>query len=118
MKKILAMVMALCMCFSLASCGSADLTSAKDAYSKAATSFNAVGDFINENQELVSQEDVDKLNEWGTKLTQFKTDMESSRSWTKEEVDTLATSLNEFATLMDELKTQIETAIADGAAAE
>ena len=101
MKKLIAFVLVLVMCLSLVACGGPDKNTAIDAFNEANTAFAELANKVNADNDLVSAEDVEVLQEISEKTIEYsdllKSDEEISEekikeivNWGKEVKETIA----------------------------
>jgi len=87
MKKLIALLLALVMCLSLAACGGPDKQPAIDAFNAANTVFNEVANVMNENPDDFDQEMFDGMNSIATALAEYRELLESDEEITEEMLD-------------------------------
>ena len=86
MKKILVMMIAVVLCFSLVACGGPDLEAAAAAHTKASTAFNEVATYMNENADAFGEEETSFMVEMAGALEEMKAMLESE-DVTQEQAD-------------------------------
>ncbi len=113
MKKLLALLLTLVLCLSLAACGgdttdtaTVDTQPAIDAYNELADNYNAFVDQENENLDAWEQEDIDYMNDIADVINQYSEDLSSDKEYTQEEVDEMVDMFTEFNAVIEEYMAQ------------
>lgn len=113
MKKLLALLLTLALCLSLAACGgdttdtaTVDTQPAIDAYNELADNYNAFVDQENENLDAWEQEDIDYMNDIADVINQYSEDLSSDKEYTQEEVDEMVDMFTEFNAVIEEYMAQ------------
>ncbi len=87
MKKLVALLLAVIMCFALVACGGPDRQPAIDAFNEASTAFDALANEVNTNPDAYSQEVFDTLNEMADVMIQHKELLEGDEEISQEKLD-------------------------------
>lgn len=87
MKKVIALVLAVFMCLTLAACGGPDKQPAIDAFNSAKDSFNEVATIMNADIEAYDDELVNVMVEMSGVLEQHKALLEGDEELTQEKLD-------------------------------
>lgn len=109
MKKVLALVLALVICLSLAACGGDVVTrqDAIDAFNPASISLGDVSKAINADPDSVTQELIDELIGYATEMNEFKAVLEGTEELTEEELNEIIVRTGEIGARAEELKTEM-----------
>ena len=128
MKKFLAALLALTLCLSLAACGgdeaapapgsagapagggSVDISGAVATLNDAIAALNEIGDVINANLDVVPQELVNVMNDIGTELEGYKTEL-ADPSLSQNRLDEIAADLEGAPAAIADLKSDVEEII-------
>ncbi|MBE6824390.1 MAG: hypothetical protein E7513_03480 [Ruminococcaceae bacterium] len=87
MKKLVALLLAVIMCFALVACGGPDRQPAIDAFNEASAAFDALANEVNANPDAYSQEVFDTLNEMADVMIQHKELLEGDEEISQEKLD-------------------------------
>ena len=88
MKKLVALLLAVMMCFALVACGGGvDRQPAIDAFNEASTAFDEVAAEINANPDAYAQDVFDTMNEMADVMTQHKALLEGEEEISQEKLD-------------------------------
>ena len=101
MKKLVALVLTLVLCLSLAACGGPDTQPAIDAYNKLAQNYNTFVTQENENLENWDAEDISYMNQIAAVITEYGTKLSDGTEFTQEEIDAMVDEFNEFNTVIE-----------------
>ena len=89
MKKIVALMLALVLCLSLAACGGPDKQPAIDKFNETSAAFNAVSARINENIDLFDQANIDTMVEFANLLNQYNEILSGDNDIAQEDLDAM-----------------------------
>ena len=107
MKKIVAMILALVLCLTLAACGGADKQPAIDAFNKANTAFTEVATAINADIEAYDDEVIEVMTEMAGVLAQHKELLESDEELTEEKLNEMIAWYGEVEQWVADVKTEL-----------
>ena len=86
MRKIIAFLMMMVMCFTLVACGGPDVQPAIDAFNSASDVFDRLGNTLNANAEAYPQELFDAVNAKAEEMIAYKEVLESGEEFTEEQI--------------------------------
>ncbi len=87
MKRLVALLLAVIMCFALVACGGPDRQPAIDAFNEASAAFDALANEVNANPDAYAQEVFDTLNEMADVMLQHKELLEGEEEISQEKLD-------------------------------
>lgn len=87
MKKLVALLLALVMCLSLAACGGPDRQPAIDAFNAATDAFNEAAAKVNENLDAFTEENITDMNNMADLLEEYKNLLESDEELDEEKLE-------------------------------
>lgn len=104
MKKLIALLLVMVLGISLVACGGPDRQPAIDAFNKAKDAFNEVAIYMNENQELFFEEEIDIMIEFSSVLEQHKAKLEGKDELTQEQLDEMIAWYGDVVDWADQIK--------------
>lgn len=107
MKKIVALILTLMLCFALVACGGVDKGPAIDAFNEVSTGFDEVANYINADPEAYDQEVIDTLNEMADVLAQHKELLESDEEIEQEKLDEMIAWYDEALVWVNDVKAEL-----------
>ena len=109
MKKLIALLLALVMCLSLAACGGGpDVQPAIDAYNQCSEAYNGFVAYGNEHLDEFSEEDIEFFNAIADYLNECADKLENDSEFTQEEIDEMVEMFDEFTGVMEEVMADFE----------
>lgn len=120
MKKLLALILALVMSFSLVACGgdssadtaveetASELQVVIDAFNSAADAFDTTANAINEDVDAYPQELIDVMNDMADALLEVKDILENEPELTQEQIDEFVKNLNDIQAWSEEVYADLE----------
>ena len=103
MKRMVATLLALVMCLSLAACGSTpDKQPAINAYNQVSETYNKFAEVANANIEAFTDEDIEFFNGCADVLNEYADKLESNTEFTQAEIDEMVEMFNEFNDILEE----------------
>lgn len=108
MKKVVALLLAVMMCFALVACSAPDKQPAIDAFNEASTAFDALANEINANPDAYAQDVFDTMNEMADVMTQHKELLESDEEITQEKLDEMIAWYGDVLEWVESVKTELE----------
>lgn len=110
MKKLIALLLALVMCFALVSCGDSgpDKQPAIDAYNVMVENYNKFAEIGNQHIDEIAQEDVDFFNSCVDVINEYGAQLESDTEFTQEELDEMVAMFEEFNAIIEETLAEFE----------
>ena len=103
MKKIVALVIVLTICFGVAACGGVDLQPAQDALTEASIAYNEVAVYMNENMDLFDEEASTFMVDLYAEIERLQTAVNDELP-TEEEVADIVAWCGDVVVRMDEIK--------------
>ena len=104
MKKLIAFVLVLVMCLSLVACGGPDKNTAIDAFNEANTAFAELANKVNADNDLVSAEDVEVLQEIIEKTIEYSDLLKSDEEISEEKINEIVNWGKEVKETIAEIK--------------
>ena len=104
MKKLIALLLVMVLGISLVACGGPDRQPAIDAFNSAKDAFNEVAIYMNENQELFFEEEIDIMIEFSSVLEQHKAKLEGKDELTQEQLDEMIAWYGDVVDWADQIK--------------
>ena len=104
MKKLIAFVLVLVMCLSLVACGGPDKNTAIDAFNEANTAFAELANKVNADNDLVSAEDVEVLQEISEKTIEYSALLKSDEEISEEKINEIVNWGKEVKETIAEIK--------------
>lgn len=104
MKKLIAFVLVLVMCLSLVACGGPDKNTAIDAFNEANTAFAELANKVNADNDLVSAEDVEVLQEISEKTIEYSDLLKSDEEISEEKINEIVNWGKEVKETIAEIK--------------
>lgn len=108
MKKLIAMLLTLVMCLSMAACGGADKQPAIDAFNATSNKFNAMSAKVNENIDLFPDETISTLTDMANLLNEYKDLLQGDTAIEQEKLDEIIAWFGTVDTWVDEVNVELE----------
>lgn len=107
MKKLIALALALVLCFALVACGSPDKQPAIDAFNKASTSFNEVAAVINANPDAYADEVISTMVDMANVLQEHGELLQGDAEITEEDLNSMIEWYGEVEAWVDAVKAEM-----------